>query len=183
MGRVSLATPTAAHSRPDTLARDGWLLAKQAAAVRMRGAARRGGAVSAAEQAAPPLRPDVSCWADAWVLLRRSASAGDRRPLRSSSPRPPQRACLRPPVPRRWLPYAGPAVTAAAWCASPTENSAKRRCSRRAGVDTGQPPPLREPGAGSPSTGPAARQHGNRGGRASRAGQSEREVAPGEDRL
>lgn len=41
MGRVSLATPTAAHSRPDTLARDGWLLAKQAAAVRMRGAARR----------------------------------------------------------------------------------------------------------------------------------------------
>lgn len=60
--------------------------------------------------------------------------------LRSASPRPPlQRAPVWPPAPRRWPPYAGPAVTAAAWCASPTENSAKPRCGRRAGVDTGYP--------------------------------------------
>lgn len=44
MRRASLAPPTAAHSRPITLARDGWLVAKQAAAtattaLRMRGAA------------------------------------------------------------------------------------------------------------------------------------------------
>ncbi|KAL1782694.1 hypothetical protein HispidOSU_030429 [Sigmodon hispidus] len=62
----------------------------------MRGAVQRRSS-PAAEQAAPPLRPLISCWADAPVLARCSASADDRRPLRSSSPRPPQRTC--PPAP------------------------------------------------------------------------------------
>lgn len=73
-----------------------------------------------------------------------------------ASPRPPlQRAPVWPPAPRRWLPYAGPAVTAAVWCASPTENSAKPRCSRAAGVDTGHPARLGgwcRGGAKSPAT-------------------------------
>lgn len=60
-----------------------------------------------------------------------------RASLRSPCSLPPlQRAPIWPPAPRRWLLYAGPAVTAAAWCASPTENSAKPRCSTQAGVDT-----------------------------------------------
>lgn len=47
-------------------------------------------------------------------VVRRSGPAG-----LSVRPCPPA-----PHSPGRWLPYAGPAVTPAAWCASPTENSA-----------------------------------------------------------
>lgn len=94
---------------------------------------------------------------------------GQPAPLRSPSPRPPlQRARIWPPVPRRWLPYAGPAVTAAAWCASPTENSAKPNCSRQAGVDTRHRAPLSwgtvQRGRRQPlDRGQPPRQHGNLG--------------------
>lgn len=99
--------------------------------------------------------------------------AGIRSPRRGggavSSERPARRAALwrggsvwrrvpaapAPPAPHRrarWLPSAGPAATPAAWCASPTENSAK--CPPRGPGGTregGHGPPARDGAARGPA--------------------------------
>ncbi|KAG8512096.1 LOW QUALITY PROTEIN: F-box only protein 9 [Galemys pyrenaicus] len=105
-----------------------------AAALRMLGAPPQ---VPAAEEAAPPRRPGSPVGLTL-PCSPRPRFGWQRAPFRSASPRPPLlRVGIWPPAP--WLPYAGPAVTAAAWCASPTENSAKPNCSGLAGVDTRTP--------------------------------------------
>lgn len=73
----------------------------------------------------------------AWCAQRggwsQPAAGASQRPARRAALWPrgfvcsPVSAARAPPAPHsqgRWLPYAGPAVTPAAWCASPTENSA-----------------------------------------------------------
>lgn len=102
-----------------------------------------GAQLLAEERAAPPRRPG-SAAGSAPLLLAVVLLGCPRALFRSPRPRRLQRAPIWPPAPRRWLPYAGPVVTAAAWCASPTENSAKPRC-KQAGrsrhPDTQHPPP------------------------------------------